>query len=624
MHSKIAQVVVGLPIEGPFDYSVDEKMSPVIAEGMRVYVPFHHRKVVGYVVGFIKKSAFANLKPVLSCLENTPTLDPNALRFTKRFADYYGCAWGEAIETILPAALHRRKILEWPTEPKFDSTKEKVLKPSGSKPENRLILCQDKGTEKRWALIAARINETLARGEGVIILVPEKHMIEKVRGVLQKQCVEPFVVMDKALSSAKILEAWQKIRQGFSRVVIGTRSTVFAPVRRLGLMVVYDEDSSAYKQEQSPFYHVRDVALFRSEIEGNKVLFVSSVPSTELWWMMREREGESFVFEPDQLANLQFLDLSNYKSRRRATISYPLSTLIEQTLAQGGKVALFLNRIGFSTVSRCEKCQETVKCPRCEVNVAYLYAKKKLVCHLCNALYDLPSECPKCHTAYLRYWGVGIEKMQSELARIFPQARVARFDRETKSLPARTDIVIGTQAVLKVLEQFQPTLAAVLDVDTELGRVDFRAPQRVFSLLIHLRQLAKEKVVVQTFDPGHYCLQCAAQMDFEKFYREESHFRKEAELPPFSHLVAVGLRGPKKEMVFNQAKEIYEKLQAGKPDGSEVLDPQPDIVAKLRDKYRFTIMLKGQSLPTLLENLKAVVKSSKRKQGVILTINVDP
>ena len=615
MIPKIAQVVVGLPVEGPFDYFVDEKMQGSIVEGMRVYVPFGPRQRVGFVVGLAAKSSFNYLKPILFALDRVPALDRNALKLTKELSAYYGCSWGEAIECSLPAVLRTKKFLDLP--PADANHKQEIC-------SKEIIFCHDKGTTGRWPFIIERIKKILACGRGVVFLVPEKSMLAKVQKVLQKECDVPLSVLDKVLSAKQELEAWIKIRKGESRLVIGTRSAVFAPLPDAGLIVVYEEENPAYKQEQSPFYHVDEVADMRAKIEGATLAFITSSSSVELWWRIKKKKAQRRSFEADRLASLQLIDLSNYKSRRRATVSYPLSNHMEQTLTQGGKIVLLLNRLGFGTMARCAKCNHTVRCRRCDVNLSYFFARKKLICHLCNAPADLPSVCPQCHTAYMRYWGVGIEKMESEIARIFPQARVARFDRETKNIPPNVNILVGTQAVLRVLDQFQPQLIGMLNVDTELGRMDFRSAQRVFSLLIHLRQTARDKVFVQTYDPGHYCLQSVLKMDFEKFYKNEIRFRKEADLPPFSHLVAVGLRGTHKDAVFDQAKALYEKLQSGKGDHIEILDPQPDVMPKLRDKYRFTIMCKGKSLPAILTCIKSAIKIFKRKQNVIVTINVDP
>lgn len=615
MNKRVAQVIVALPVEGPFDYSVKKEFQDQICEGQRVYVPFQSRQTVGFVVGLRAKSRFKKLRPVLSLLDNVPALEPQALQFTKAFAQYYGCSWGEAIETSLPNALRKKKALQLSIQP----SREKDLSKKGE-----VFLCHDKGTQRRWPFIIARIKQTLSKGQGVIFLVPEVFAIKKIEGILRNHLDVSITVLDKRLTPKRELEQWIMLKEAKSPLVIGTRSAVFAPVANPGLMIVYDEENASYKQEQSPFYHVRDVVDMRRKIEGCSVLFVSSAPSAEEWWRINKQKASMKTFEADHLGQLQLIDLLNYKPRRRSSISFPLQNHIQAALEKKEKIVLFLNRRGFSTTTRCNHCGHIIKCKRCEVNLSYLYSKKKLVCHLCNSSSDLPKLCPECKGSYLRSMGTGIEKIESDLARIFPQARVARFDRETSSIPQQADIIIATQAILKVLDQIPVSLIGVLEIDAELNRIDFRSAQRTFSLLIHLRQAAKEKVLVQTNSVDNYCLKAAAKLNFKEFYKNEIKFRRELEFPPFRHLIEVGLRGRNKDDVFEQTRILFEELEKNKPKEVEILDLQPDILPKLRDKYRFTIMLKSKSVKPMLAFIKSALKTFKKRKNVVVTVNVDP
>lgn len=619
MPKNIAQVVVGLPVEGPFDYGVPESMKAQIAEGHRVLVSFGRKSMVGFVVGFQSGSAYKNVKPVLSLLDNRPALDGYMLEFTRQFAEYYACSRGEAIETCLPDLLRKKT-------PQTLSVPDIVpAQPVTKKSEKACVkLVHDQGLTQRWPYLVDLIRQTMAQKKSVIVLVPEVFAIDKLKSVLKENQLEPAAVIDKRLTDKEEIREWLAIKEGKARLVIGTRSAVFVPAASLGLIIVLDEENSAYKQEQSPSYHVRDVARMRSGIEGCTVVFVSSTPSAEIWYETRHATTDRVTLEPGPLGKIQMIDMSNYKPGKRSFISFPMQNHIQKTLESYGKVVLFLNRKGFSTSTRCNQCGHVMKCERCNVSLTYLYSKKQLVCHLCNEAHPLPDRCVKCQSSYIRYLGTGIEKIQSELARIFPQARIARFDKDTDVMPAGANIIIATQAILKQLGPSAVDLAGILEIDAEFNRPDFRSAQRVFSLLVRFRQAVKDKVVVQTYNPSNYALKAADKFDFKQFYKEELALRKEMGFPPYSHLVAIGLRGMKEDVVFDQAKALYEELAKHKQERWDILEPQPDFMPKLRDKYRFTIMVKTHKVNSLLVYIKKVFKSVSRKRNVIITVNVDP
>ncbi|MFA5087926.1 MAG: primosomal protein N', partial [Candidatus Omnitrophota bacterium] len=395
------------------------------------------------------------------------------------------------------------------------------------------------------------------------------------------------------------------------------------PLKKLGLIIIYDEENWSYKQEQAPFYHLRDVASMRAKLERSSLLLVSSAPSAEVWHEAEKRKILKVTCGSPAKNKVQIIDMAHLDSYQKMSLSFPLRNIIEKTIQAKGKAVLFLNRRGFSTMARCNQCGYTLRCQRCDINMTYLYAKKKMVCRLCQAQAELPAVCPKCNSSYLRYLGAGIEKLESELARIFPQARIGRFDKETAVVPRDTDIIIATQAVIKVLAQLSINLIAVLEFDSELQRLDFRATQVAFSSMMHLKQSAQDQLIIQTYNPDHYCLQAISRGDFSYFYREEIKSRRELGFPPFQHLIAIGLRGAREDEVFQEANELYSRLRELPLPHLDISDPQPDVVPKLRDKYRFTIMLKSKLIQKTLPLIKTVLKKVK-KRNIVITMNVDP
>lgn len=611
-------MVVGLPVDGPFDYAVAKDFRGRIAVGQRVRVSFNRRDRVGFVVGAGQRSAFKELKPVLSLLDAGPVLDRRAFELAGALRDYYGCSLGEAIETCLPAAL---RCVRFSAGPAALPVQGRADTAAGLKAE--MILVHDQTRHKRWPFVIGYIQKILAGRRSVIFLVPEASFIGETAATLNQNLGCPVVVFERKLTPKKELAQWERIRGGGPAVIVGLRSAVFAPAPNLGLIVIDGEENGAYKQAQAPHYHVHEVAGMRAKIDRCAVMFVSSAPSAETWEKAKRGKWERMAFDADGEGKIQVIDMNNYNPGKTSILSFPLQNAIRKTLGDNGKIILFMNRLGFSTRTHCPQCGFTVKCERCNVHLTYLYSKKMMVCRHCRFKRPLPKTCPACEGPYLRSTGTGIEKLESETARLYPDARVQRYDSESTVFPKSADIVITTQAVFRRHDRRTVSLVAVLNFDAQMNRFDFRSGQKAFSLLVHLRQLAGERLMVQTRMTDNYCLKAAQAMDFDQFYRQELKLRRELGLPPYRHLVALGLRGAREESVFEQSKALFRHLEGHRPKGIEISDPHPDVTPKMRDKYRFTILLKGRSVKGILNFIKPALKGF-RKRGVVITVNVDP
>lgn len=577
MSKHFAQVVVGLPVEGPFDYSVPVSMQSAIAVGSRVSVSFGPQRMVGYVTALRSQSQIPRVKDLLAVPDNAAVIDELTMKLAGEFSEYYGCSLGEALESALPAFLRTPRSVT--LNPSANSS------PAAEKGSVRL--CLDPGGEKRWPFLLDEIKKTLSAGRGVIVLVPEVVQIKNILPLLQKETGEPVAVLDKQWTAREEWEQWVSVREGRTRVVIGTRSAVFAPVRPLGLIVIHDEENMSFKQEQSPFYHVRDVAEMRQGLEGASVIYASAAPSAEVWHQAGKNKETLIHLEPDKWALMQIIDLTNYKPRKRSALSFPLINRIQETLAEGGKVVLFLNRRLFNEA-------EFQKIPD-------------------------PSLAE-----YLRNSGDRIRQLERDLAKFFPYAKVARFDGDSTDVPATANVIVATQAVFRVLNQMKVSLIAALEIDAELNRLDFRSAQRTFTLLMHLRQSAGQRLLVQTFQMSNYCLKAAVKPDLAKFYREELKYRRELQLPPFHHLIEVACRGQKEEAVAAQAAALFQYLKEKLPGSVELMDPQLSAPGKMRGRTRMVVVLKGKSVKPMVRQIKSALKAVKRQKSVIVTINVDP
>jgi len=614
MKKRIAQVVVGLPVEGPFDYSIDQEFRDRVAVGDRVYISFNRRNRIGFIIGLKQSSSFKRLNPILSLLDDEPSIDAKALQLTKTMSEYYGCSWGEAIETYLPTVLRKKKPIQAYSSQTISQDKRHP---------GQVTLLHDVTLSKRWPYLISQIKEVLAQRQSVIFLVPEISLIDDIKQKLDNPFDCPKIILDKKKSPQKELEQWLQIKRGEASIIVGTRSGVFAPAPRLGLIIVYDEDNDAYKQEQTPHYHVRQIAQMRAKIDKSSVLYVSSAPSAEIWEHCKKQKWSKVVYQKEILNDLQIIDMTNYNPRKTSILSYPLQIQLEKFLKENKKILLYFNRKGFSTLTRCNQCGRTLRCERCDVNLTYLYSKKMMVCRHCNFTMILPKVCPQCQSSYLRSMGIGNEKLESELARHYPDAKVLFYDKEHEILPLQADIVIATRAITKILDRISFGLIAVLDFDAEIHHHDFRSAHKAFALLVQLRQSAKEKLLVQSRLADNYSLKAAKKMDFDFFYKKELNFRKELGLPPYRHIISIGLRGVQEEIVFEQSQDLFDKFNHNLPQEIEISDPHPEGSPKLRDQYRYAILVKTKSVKKALEFIHPIIKGFK-KHNCVIAVNVDP
>lgn len=612
---KIAQVVVDLPLESSFDYAIGATFQDKIAIGKRVKVLFNRRETVGVVVGFKDKSRFFKLNPIIDILDTNPSVSSEILKLCEQLSDYYGCSQGEAIFSYLPNALRKSQRVDIPAV-SFGDTKDFSQEP-------KCFLLHDVTLQKSWEFIFEKTKKVLEAGKSAVFLMPSVEFIEQMELKIKEVFHVPIFILDKKLTPKQELESWLEIKKGTPCIVLGTLSAVFAPTPHLGLIAIYEEENMVYKQEQTPFLRMQKVAEFRFQIEGAQVIFSSVCPSIETYQYAKEKKWEMIRFFPEKYSAFQLIDMSNYKSQKATFLSFPLQNLIYQSLEQNKRIVLVMNRKGFTTTTRCS-CGFIMRCSRCDVSMTYRYAKKKLVCRHCGEEQELPKVCPSCKAAYLHSSGGGIEKLESEVARVYPQAQVACYDSDTKSFPEKANLIIATQAITKTQWTMSFDIIAVIDFDAQLNRFDFRCANKLFSLLVLLRQMAKEKLLVQTTLRNEYVLHNLEKMDFEGFYKKELMLRKELGFPPSKHLLSMMVRGKNEDFVFEQTKKIYDLLKIEASSSIDISDPHPDVVPKLRDKYRFTIVLKSKSTKNNLKLAKKALNCFKRRKDLVVTINVDP
>ncbi|MDO8488601.1 MAG: primosomal protein N' [Candidatus Omnitrophota bacterium] len=610
-----ANVVLGLPIDGPFDYLVLPDLENKITVGMRVLVNFRNKKEVAYVVGLNKKTKIKKIKEILAVLDQSPILDEGMLLLTNNLAQYYCCSWGEAIETALPEELRKGKETK-----KGDGA---LFFNKVTKKENRPLFLHG---QERMPVYLKEIKQSCADKRSVIALFSDISEAERAKKLIEQDSgLEVFLVFRKQL---KELEIWEKIRQAQCCIVVGTRSSIFSPVNNLGLIIVDQEDDSVYKQEQVPHYHTREAALMRAQIDGAKIVLGSHCLSLVSFYLAQKENYELKIVHSETVYPLvKVIDLSRlaYAERKSKSIfSKFLADAIYATLGEKGKILLVINRKGFATSASCHNCGVSLKCPRCNINLVFHFEEDKLKCHYCNFKMGLPKICPNCNGGYIKYSGVGTEKVESELFRAFPQASIKILDDKKESLNlSDADIFVGTASIARQQGSVKFDLIAVLAIDNSLNRVDFRASEKTFSLLKGLVSLTSKKMIIQSANANHHCFQALIKNDAKLFYEKELIQRKQLNLAPFQHMILFKIRGINLEKVKKVSSDLFQKLNNIKTASIKMLSLNCGQPAKLRGNFYYQILMRTSNVQKASIFLKSHLKEL-HYSGIIVTVDVDP
>ncbi|HEY5793130.1 MAG TPA: primosomal protein N' [Chthoniobacterales bacterium] len=495
------------------------------------------------------------------------------------------------------------------------------------------------------------IERTLAQGKQALVLVPEIS--------LTPQTVERFksrfssfqkevAVMHSHLSEGERYDEWHKIHHGQARIVIGARSAVFAPLERLGLIVVDEEHEPSYKQEEAPKYHARDLAVLRAKLEGCAIVLGSATPSLESYHNARMGKYElvrlTERIDGRKLPIIRVLDMRVQRRRlgnAESLLAAPLCQAIEERLAKREQTILFLNRRGYSTSLLCGECGHVCECPNCSIALTFHRDTEKVACHICGHVAVAPHRCPECQTPGIRYAGAGTQKVEESVRKLFPKARIARMDADTmtrkdayrETLGAfragQIDLLVGTQMIAKGLDFPNVTLVGIINADLSLHLPDFRAGERTFQLLVQVAGRAgrgemEGEVYVQTHTPFSPSIQFARQHDYEGFWEQEADFRQRFGYPPFERLLLLTVRSEKRELAEFTAQTLGRRLAEKLPEGMRLGEPVPAPLEKAKGAYRFHLSLRGASALKLSRHARSVLDALTLPAEVFISPDVDP
>jgi primosomal protein N' (replication factor Y) len=491
------------------------------------------------------------------------------------------------------------------------------------------------------------ISLVLERGQTAIMLVPEIS--------LTPQTVERFksrfaatqhevAVLHSHLSEGERHDEWHKIRTGRARIVIGARSAIFAPCANLGLIVVDEEHENTYKQEETPRYHGRDIAVLRAQMEGCACLLGSATPSLESFHNAQLGKYELLRLtqrvDDKKMPFIRIMDMRMESKKKGSILSARLITAVNDRLAKKEQTILFLNRRGFSTSLLCEKCGYVCECPNCSVGLTFHRAAGRVVCHICGHQAVAPAKCPECKDPGIKYSGTGTEKVEDIVGKCFPTAVVKRLDadvmtrkdafRETLGAfkVGKIDILVGTQMIAKGLHFPNVTLVGIINADLSLHLPDFRAGERTFQLLTQVAGRAgrgdvEGEVFVQSFTPFSPSIQFARHHDFDGFWEQEIEFRRQWDYPPFTHMVLIVIRSQHQQRAEFSAQTLHRRLKDALPPNTTLSDPAPAPLEKSHGNYRFHLMLRTRAILRLSRHLRGVLEKLTFPEDVIVTVDVD-
>lgn len=498
------------------------------------------------------------------------------------------------------------------------------------------------------------IHTLLERGKTALVMVPEIALTPQLMRIFTSHFGHEVAILHSSLSAGERCDEWKRARRGEARVVVGTRSAVFAPLPDLGVVILDEEQEPSYKSEQNPRYHAREVARYRCHRAGALLLLGSATPSVDA--MYHARQGDYSLFELRERYNEQALpqvtivDMKDELRRGNGgTISAPLAGMLEETIDRGEQAILFLNRRGASRMVTCGECGETPTCPRCSIHLTYHSANRRLMCHYCGWSQPLPERCPACG-GLLNFVGAGTQKVEEELRLLFPGTKVLRMDADTVSAvhshesilerfrKERVPILLGTQMVAKGLDFENVTLVGAVSADQLLYTGDIHASERAFSLLTQVvgragRGEKKGRAVIQTFTPDNDVVQFAARQDYDSFYAQEIGLRRLRGLPPLCDLFVLCASGLEETAVLRALLRLRDALGAAlnqKPyTGTpyRLLGPAPAAVAKVNDRYRYRLILNTQNtkaMRLLAAHLLRQAQADRQNRGVALFADLNP
>jgi primosomal protein N' (replication factor Y) (superfamily II helicase) len=669
MFAEVVLAKASRGIDKIYHYSIPEELRLTLKIGHQVRVPFGFRSEIGYVVGLIEQAEVSKVKDIQEITADIPLFTEQSVELAKWLAGYYSSFFITALRLVMPPGTRAKEGRKRKAKSKnvvsdngnlsagggnvavsgltltseqrraLDKIKEAI---SAKRPE-KFLLYGVTGSGKTEIYLQA-IAEVIKRGKSAIVMVPEISLTPQLVERFRNRFQDHIAVLHSEFTEKQRVGEWTRVARGEASIVLGTRSAVFAPLKNLGLIVLDEEYETTYKSEKSPRYHAREVALKLAGLNNAVVIMGSATPAVETYYKANTGEYTKLDLpkriDDRPLPPVAVVDMrEEMKQKNFGVLSEKLKEELEKTLAGGEQAILFINRLGFFTFIMCRSCGYVIECPRCSVSLVYSSHDRQLRCNRCGFAREPATICPRCNSSSIKYFGTGTQRIEDEVAKLFPAARILRYDRETtgrrgshelffKTFAAgQADVMIGTQMVTKGLDLAAVTLVGVVSADIGLHLPDFRAGEHTFQLLTQVagragRHHLPGKVIIQTYSPEHYVIKTAVNHDYQAFYDREIAQRQELGYPPFNKLISLLISGADQNKVNKVAADLADFIN--KRIAAGVLGPIPAVIPKLRGEWRERILLKGQDLNIMRKAVAETLAKAVVPREIKVTIDIEP
>jgi primosomal protein N' (replication factor Y) len=643
--SAYVEVVFNLPVRKSFTYAVPSGITTAV--GCRVSAPFGARKLAGLVVAEREAppEGVASIKELGRVIDSRPLFDERVLNLARWMARIYMCSLGEALSAMIPGGRRETEPEELPLD---EETRDYALAGQQSDAIRSIV---ERGTGSFYLfgvtgsgktdVFMKVAQEVVAKGRGVIYLVPEISLTHQVVRVFKSHFKERLAILHSSLTPSQRLTEWTRVLDGKVDLVIGARSAIFAPFPNLGMIAIDEEHEGSYKSGTTPRYHARQVAMYRASQEGAVLLMGSATPSLEAWHHMREGTITELRL-PDRLSGgampaVEVIDMRH----QQGPLSAPLLEEIGKTRAEGRQSILFLNRRGFSYLFHCRSCGYEMSCTHCSVALTYHKGRERMICHYCGRSAAPITICPQCGSLDVGYSGFGTEGIEEELQRHFPRLVVRRIDtdavKKKKVLrqaladfrEGRIHVLVGTQMVAKGLNFPGVKLVGIVNADTGFQLPDFRAAERTFSLIVQVsgragRSIPDGRVLIQTWRPGAAAIMMAREGRLEEFYSSELEVRRQLGFPPFSRLVRLVVRGRNRQKAMQGCAALTRAVTERVGGAGEVLGPVEAPLARIAGNYRYHCIVRTTKFSEAHARVSAALEEHKAPTGIYIEVDVDP